>query len=76
MLSKEKCGKTKHYTSMEKNVFLHILKDYKNIIEIKKSDSSTLKDKELAWHEICTKYNENTLVHNEVRIMINCACYV
>lgn len=32
----EKSGKTKHYTAMEKKVFLQILQEYKHIVEKKK----------------------------------------
>lgn len=58
MSCKEKpnLSKNKHYTLMERKVFLDILKNYKYIIEIKKSDSTTLKDKDLAWNEINDKY--------------------
>lgn len=63
-------SKNKHYTPLERKVFLQILNDYKHVIEIKKSDSSTLKDKELAWIEICNKYNESTLICQEVKIII------
>lgn len=51
MSSKEKPNlpsKNKHYIPLKRKVFLQILNDYKHVIEIKKSDSSTLKDKELA----------------------------
>jgi hypothetical protein len=40
-------SKYKHYTPMEKKVFLQILDLFKHVIELKKSDGSTLKDK--AW---------------------------
>ncbi|XP_067210245.1 myb/SANT-like DNA-binding domain-containing protein 3 [Linepithema humile] len=66
MSCKEKTLKRgKHYTTMERKVFLQILQEYKHIIEIKKSDSSTLKDKECAWSEICNKYNQSTLICEE-----------
>ncbi|XP_039303306.1 uncharacterized protein LOC120357263 [Solenopsis invicta] len=58
-------SKNKHYTALERKVFLQILTDYKHIIEIKKSDSTTLKDKDLAWNEICNKYNQSTLISQE-----------
>lgn len=45
---KPNSSKNKHYTPLERKVFLQILNDYKHIIEIKKSDSLTLKDKEVA----------------------------
>ncbi|KYQ53925.1 hypothetical protein ALC60_05665 [Trachymyrmex zeteki] len=51
-------SKTKHYTLMERKIFLQILDKYKNVIEIKKSDATTLKDKDVAWNEICEEYNQ------------------
>jgi len=61
-------SKNKHYTLLEKKIFLEILKDFKYIIEIKKSDSSTLHDKEIAWNEICKQYNESSMISQEVNI--------
>lgn len=63
-------SKNKHYTSIERKVFLQILNDYKHVIEKKKSDTTTLKDKELAWNEITNKYNQSTLIVQEVKIII------
>lgn len=68
MSCKEKF-KSKHYTTMEKKVFLQILQEFKHVIELKKCDSATLKDKDTAWSEICTKYNQSTLICHEVRII-------
>lgn len=48
-------------------MFLQILDIYKHIIEVKKSDCNTLKEKEAAWNEICNKYNESALISQEVR---------
>ncbi|KYQ51409.1 UPF0439 protein C9orf30 like protein [Trachymyrmex zeteki] len=53
-----KISKSKHYSAIEKKIFLEILKDFKHVIEVKKSDSSTLRDKEVAWSEICKRYND------------------
>lgn len=72
MSCKEKApkSKSKHYTNMEKKVFLQILEEYKHIVEIKKSDGATLKDKKCAWIEISNKYNQSTLICEEVRTTI------
>lgn len=67
---KPNSSKNKHYASLERKTFLQILNDYKHIIEVKKNDSSTLKDKEVAWIEICNKYNGSTLICQEVKIII------
>jgi len=34
----------------------------KSIVEIKKSDATTLKDKDIAWNEICEEYNQSALI--------------
>lgn len=61
-------SKSKHYGAIEKKIFLEILKDFKHVIEVKKSDSSTLRDKEVAWSEICKQYNACTVIMQEVNI--------
>ncbi|KYN17772.1 UPF0439 protein C9orf30 like protein [Trachymyrmex cornetzi] len=74
MSCKEKSNlpsKNKHYTNFERKVFLQILNDYKHIIEIKKSDSTTLKDKDLAWNEICNKYNQSRTVTQLKKLWTN-----
>ncbi|XP_067203792.1 uncharacterized protein [Linepithema humile] len=52
----------KHYTETEKKFFLRILTKYSHIIERKKSDATTLKDKEEAWNEICDSYNMSSII--------------
>lgn len=59
-------SKNKHYTIVERKIFLEILQDFKHVIEVRKSDSSTLRDKEVAWVEICKQYNESTMIMQEV----------
>ncbi|XP_024873876.1 uncharacterized protein LOC112455894 isoform X1 [Temnothorax curvispinosus] len=61
MASKKKSSKSKPYTSMEKKVFLQILDKYKHVIKVKKNDGTTLKDKDVAWCEICNEFNQSTL---------------
>lgn len=65
MASTEK-SRSKHYTTMEKKVFLQILDKYKHVIELKKNDGTTLKDKDVAWGEICNEYNKSILICHEV----------
>lgn len=57
----------KHYTETEKKLFLRILTKYSHIIERKKSDATTLKDKEEAWNEICDSYNMSSIITSKVR---------
>jgi len=65
---------SKHYSAMEKKIFLEILKNFKHV-EIKKSDSSTLHDKEVTWTEICKQYNNCTMILQEVNIKkLYCIC--
>ncbi|XP_036143791.1 myb/SANT-like DNA-binding domain-containing protein 3 isoform X2 [Monomorium pharaonis] len=52
----------KHYTDAEKKFFLRILVKYSHIIERKKSDATTLKDKEEAWNQICDSYNLSSII--------------
>lgn len=65
--SQPSSSKNKHYTPMERKVFLQILDRFKHVTEIKKSDTNTLKDKELAWKEICTTFNQSALISQEVK---------
>lgn len=60
-------SKNKHYTLTERKVFLQILEKYKNVVEVKKNDATTLKDKDIAWNEICEEYNQSSLICQEVR---------
>ncbi|XP_066590799.1 myb/SANT-like DNA-binding domain-containing protein 3 [Prorops nasuta] len=62
MEKKQMTSRNKHYSSVEKKIFLEILKKFKHIVEQKKSDSSTLKEKEYAWNEIVEEYNGSLLV--------------
>ncbi|XP_072764481.1 uncharacterized protein [Anoplolepis gracilipes] len=55
-------SKSKHYTSIEKNLFLQILQKYKHVIECKKSKHDTLREKEVAWSKICREFNNSSLV--------------
>ncbi|XP_046487997.1 myb/SANT-like DNA-binding domain-containing protein 3 [Neodiprion pinetum] len=52
----------KHYTETEKRLFLNILKKFSHIIENRKSDTSTLKDKEEAWRQIAEEYNSSLII--------------
>lgn len=57
---------SRHYTPAERQLFLTILKSYRDIIENKKSDGSTLKEKENAWKEVMEKYNSSLLITQTV----------
>jgi len=70
MSCKEKnASRSKHYTPIERKVFLQILHNYKHVIERKKSDGTTLREKDVAWSEICNHYNQSSLISQEVRII-------
>ncbi|KYQ46924.1 hypothetical protein ALC60_14062 [Trachymyrmex zeteki] len=60
-------NKSRHYTPAEKNLFLQILNKYKDIIECKKSNVNTLREKEVAWTNICGEFNNSSLITQEVR---------
>lgn len=66
-MSSNTTSKNKHYSSIDKKVFLQILDLFKHVIELKKSDGNTLKEKEVAWKEICNRYNESALISQEVK---------
>lgn len=55
----------RHFTPVEQCILLEILKKYCNIIEIKKSDSCTLKDKEKTWLQAMQEYNESRHITQE-----------
>ncbi|EFN77897.1 hypothetical protein EAI_00580, partial [Harpegnathos saltator] len=52
--------KSKHYTPAEKNLFLQLLQKYKHVVECKKNDASTLRDKEVAWIKIYEEFNNSS----------------
>ncbi|XP_034192530.1 uncharacterized protein LOC117609888 [Osmia lignaria lignaria] len=52
----------KHFTEIDKNTFVAILKKFSHIVENKKSDSSTLKYKEDAWQEITEQFNMSAVI--------------
>lgn len=58
-------NKSKHFTPLEKKLFLDILKRYKHVIEVKKNDFSTLKDKDVAWTEVTKEFNTSQLISQE-----------
>ena len=54
------------FTQIEKKVFLEILKSHSTIIESKNTDSSTLREKNVAWNKITREYNASPHVTGEV----------
>ncbi|XP_077276970.1 uncharacterized protein LOC143905418 [Temnothorax americanus] len=56
------------YSDLEKQVFLEILKKYKHIIESKRTNSLTLKEKSEAWFIITQEYNESSLISNKKNV--------
>lgn len=71
-LSKEVLANTVHYTVLERNILIEILKIYNDIIENRKSDSHTLKEKGIIWSKIAEEYNLSRDVTQEVSIILNC----
>ncbi|XP_029054214.1 myb/SANT-like DNA-binding domain-containing protein 3 [Osmia bicornis bicornis] len=55
----------KHFTEIDKNTFVAVLKKFSHIVENKKSDSSTLKNKEDAWQEITQQYNMSAVISSK-----------
>ncbi|KAF2905836.1 hypothetical protein ILUMI_00342 [Ignelater luminosus] len=56
--SKEKHRRGANYTEEEKEFFLHVIRRYSNIIDNKRTDSETIKQKKEAWKEITLIYNQ------------------
>lgn len=75
MASKQKSS-SKHYTVLVKKVLVEILKKYSEVIETKKSDSSSLKDKDAAWKTITEEYNLSCEIIQKVSIVFNCICEI
>lgn len=46
-----------NFSAREKNILLNIINSFKNIIECKKSDAVTWKEKEQQWQEITMQFN-------------------
>lgn len=58
-------NKYRHYTPLERRVFLDILS--KNTkIEDKKGDGATLREKEDTWRQIAQMYNTSSVITQEV----------
>ncbi|XP_071577175.1 uncharacterized protein [Temnothorax nylanderi] len=63
--SKSKSSKSRHYTPIEKSLFLQILNKYKHVIECNKSNIDTLRKKESVWSDICEEFNNSSLITQE-----------
>ncbi|KAJ2951384.1 hypothetical protein O0L34_g13525 [Tuta absoluta] len=53
------------FSSLERKVFLDILKVYSQIIENKNTDGATVREKKLAWENIASAYNSSPYVTAE-----------
>lgn len=62
--------RSRHFNGIERKLLLVLLEPYKHIVECKKGDSNTNREKEIAWTEVCNKYNESSLIAQEVKIII------
>ncbi|XP_071653648.1 uncharacterized protein [Temnothorax longispinosus] len=65
MATADNKSKSRHYTPIKKSLFLQILNKYKHVIECKKSNFSTLREKESAWNDICEEFNNSSLITQE-----------
>ena len=59
MMMAEDKNRCRHYTPVEKRCFLHIIDNYKHVIECNRSNVNSLRDKELAWTKICDEFNNS-----------------
>ncbi|XP_018568076.1 fibrinogen silencer-binding protein-like [Anoplophora glabripennis] len=55
----EDVKRSRNFTDLEKHILFDLVMQYKNIIENKKTDGTTVKQKKDCWDEITRKYNSN-----------------
>lgn len=60
MAEKKRAGP---FTEEEKNVLLECMYNYKDVIENKKTDGTTVAKKIRAWEQICLAYNSHLNVN-------------
>lgn len=57
---------SKHFTPTEKKLLVQILQKYKDIIENKKTDGSSVKAKIESWKKITDEFNSSSIITEEV----------
>ncbi|XP_064553851.1 myb/SANT-like DNA-binding domain-containing protein 4 [Drosophila montana] len=65
MSSEEKKKRGKNFTAEEEQVLMELLEERKNILENKKSDAATWKQKEQAWEEMADTFYTRTGIRRE-----------
>lgn len=65
MSSEEKKKRGKNFTAEEELVLMELLEERKNILENKKSDAATWKQKEQAWEEMADTFYTRTGIRRE-----------
>ncbi|PSN36540.1 hypothetical protein C0J52_22512 [Blattella germanica] len=53
-----------NFTVIEKQIVIELIDKYKSIIENKKSDGVSVRQKEKAWADLCAEFNANLEVNN------------
>lgn len=61
-----------NFSNTEKDLLLEIIIKYKHIIENKKTDAVTAKDKGKCWDEITRKFNSESSTYRDSITLKNC----
>lgn len=54
----KKRNRSSNFSSHEKNLLIHILEKYQEVIESKKNDKASLQEKEKVWDQVREEFNE------------------
>lgn len=61
-----------NFSSSDKDLLFSIVFDYKNIVECKKTDGMTWREKEAAWEQITAKYNSQSTTPRTLDALRKC----
>ena len=59
-------SKKKHFTEMEKCFLTQCIIPYKEVLENKKTDGATNKQKQEAWDAVAEIYNSSSIINEKV----------
>lgn len=68
----QKHGRCLNYSPEEKLLLLNLCEKYKHVIEYKKTDATSWKQKEDTWFKIWNEYNANSTVHRDKDSLKKC----
>lgn len=67
-----KRSRCQNFTHAEKCVLIELVSRFKRLIENKKTDSATMKEKEAVWMRIATIFNSSTTSNRSVDSLRHC----